>query len=100
MADKYGELKLVDPVNFISQQINYVNSTYYTNNTPSEEIAVFVSSFFLKVAEIMSVELHELGVKIYPDKTYPVFCNLTEGGISVAEVRVRLGSNRIKITKK
>lgn len=86
MSDKHGELKLVDPVNFDSQQIVYINRTFYKENTPDEEIKVFVTSCFIKAAELLAIPLSELAVRIYTDKYFPVFCKCNEGGFTVTEV--------------
>lgn len=72
LSDKYGNLKLVDPVNIIEQQVRYRNTDYYDNLEPETELQAFLFSCMEIAAGIHDCSIDELKLKTTDFSDYPI----------------------------
>lgn len=75
MADKYDNLKLVDPVNLIEQQVRYRNADYYDDLEPKTELNAFVFSCFELAADILKCDIKEVCLNVKEELMYPEITN-------------------------
>jgi hypothetical protein len=72
MADKYGNLKLVDPVNLIEQNVRYRNSDYYEDLEPETELQAFLFACMEIAAGILKCDVDDLKLDITEFSDYPI----------------------------
>lgn len=99
LCDKYGNLKLVDPVNLIEQNVRYRNVDYYDDLTPETELQAFLFSCMEIAASIHKCELDELRLEVTEFSDYPII-NKTNGIRFTSVFRAEDDYNFIEIAKK
>jgi hypothetical protein len=68
MHDKFGNLKLVDPVNLVDGYVEYINTEFYGSRTIFEELRAFVYSCFMIYARLNNVDVNML--RIYYNNSF------------------------------
>jgi len=99
LADKYGNLKLVDPVNLIEQNVRYRNADYYEDLEPETELQAFLFSCMEIAARIHECEMDELKLRITDFSDYPII-NKVDGVLFKSVFRAEDDYNMIEISKK
>jgi len=72
LCDKYGNLKLVDPVNLIEQKVRYRNADYYDDLEPETELQAFLYSCMEIAAGIHNCEVDELKLRADEFSDHPI----------------------------
>lgn len=99
LCDKYGNLKLVDPVNLIEQNVRYRNADYYDDLKPETELQAFLFSCMEIAASIHECEVDELRLEITEFSEHPTI-NKTNGVLFTSVFKAEDEYNLIEIAKK
>lgn len=99
LADKYGNLKLVDPVNLIEQSVRYRNSDYYEDLEPETELQAFLFSCMEIAAIIHDCKIDELKLELTDFSDHPII-NKTNGIPFTSVFKAEDEYNIIEISRK